>query len=587
MSDGFADRALLTRRKLLQLAMAAPAAGSLGLGAPAIARSAESDAKLPIGMNLSGIADWQPGYPFLNLMWGARPWLTKNLSGQGPWNTPFADSLELDPDGYPLEVPFKPDGALERQYVFTILPNTLKQGTYVVLHDGEGAFEGAAGTRVVSTRPGRAEIVMQHRSRDVLEVLSIRRSVRGNHIRNVRVVPIEHEQADLDANPFRPEVIEFCKPWHCLRFMDWLGTNNSIDRRWADRKRRTFYTQIGTTGDTLGLFGNPIPAWERKWASGIAVELCIQLANLTRKDAWLCVPHMADDEYITQMAKVVKAELDPSLKVYLEFSNEIWNWQFQQAQWMIRSEVAGTLVEAGGGRRPWKGWWRPTSFKDGVIAPGAGEGIDHPERTGALFRRCFKLWEDVFAGADRKRLVRVCAVQAGWTDTVRRTLGWVMKHGGCDALSPSGYFGPDDSVYARWEAAGARLTPDDVIADMQRMVAGGVQTAEMNARLAREAGVRLVVYEGGQHIQPKSQADTPYNPALGAAQTHPSMYALYRKNLELFARTGCDLFCAFNSVGAQGSRFGSWGHVERYGQSPAEAPKYRALLDGNASRTPA
>ena len=581
--------ASIGRRRILRLAAGCAAGSALGsvLGNSALgslpARAANDE--LPIGMNMAGIADWEHGFPFLNLMWGARIWLTRNLTGDGPWNTELTGQMEMDENGYPLEVPFRAKaGESKAQYVFTILPNVLTPGTYVILYDGAGEFGANEGTRLVSAKPGRVVISMKHG--EPLEVISIRRSERGNHVRNVRVLPLEHEKADLASNPFRPDVLEFCKPWHCLRFMDWLSTNNSVNRTWADRKRRTFYTQCGTSGDALGMTGAATPAWQRKWSSGIAIELCLQLANQTRSAAWLCVPHLVDDDYITEMAKLVKAQLDPSLKVYVEFSNEIWNWQFLQAGWMLRSELAAGLVEAAGAPPPWKGGARPRQFANGIVAPGAGEGSNHPERTGALFRRCFKLWEDVFTGADRDRLVRVCAVQADWGDTVHRTLSWVMQNGGCDALAPAGYFGPNEAVYAKWDAAGARLTTDDVVSDMRPMIAEAGKWLMLNAEMARQAGVRLVVYEGGQHIQPSGQAEKPYGPALRAVQKHPAMLQLYRENLKLYAKEGCDLFCAFNSVGRQGTRWGSWGHAERYGQNPAEMPKYKALLEANSARNP-
>lgn len=91
----------------------------------------------------------------------------------------------------------------------------------------------------------------------------------------------------------------------------------------------------------------------------------------------------------------------------------------------------------------------------------------------------------------------------------------------------------------------------------------------------------MVVYEGGQHVQPEGQQQLPYMPALKAAQSHPGMYDLYIKNLVLHQELGCKLFCAFSSVGIQGTRWGSWGHVERYGQMLRETPKLKALLDVN------
>jgi len=575
-----------SRRTVLQLTGWAGAMGAMfGKNALLMPQAlAAEHAKLPIGMNIAGIADWEPGFPFLNLMWGARIWMTKNLTGRGPWNTDMTGKLELDDDGYPLQLPIKPEGATEPQFVFTILPNTLTPGRYVILYDGEGQFRTVGGTRILRAKPGRIEIYMAHRGGDFIEEISIRKSVRGNHVRNIRIVPIAHEHTDLDKNPFRPEFLEFCKPWHCLRFMDWLSTNNNMNAKWADRKRRTFYTQVGSGGDVFGMLGAPTPAWHRKWSSGVAIEICVQLANLTKTDAWLCVPHLADDEYIAEMAKLVKERLDPSLKVYVEFSNELWNWIFMQSQWMIRSELAGDLVVAAGSRPPWKGGVKPTEFRKGIVVADSDQGSDHPERTAALFRRCFQIWENVFNGADRERLVRVCAVQSSWPGTVKRTLNWVMKNGGCDALAPGGYFGPNEDIYKRWGAKGAKLTADDVIADMRLAIEENAKELELNASYAKKAGVRLVVYEGGQHIQSKGQAEHPYNPALGAVQKHPAMYELYRQHLDHYAKAGCDMFGAFSSVGRQGLRWGSWGHLEYYGQNPAEMPKYQAIIKANTER---
>jgi hypothetical protein len=73
-------------------------------------------------------------------------------------------------------------------------------------------------------------------------------------------------------------------------------------------------------------------------------------------------------------------------------------------------------------------------------------------------------------------------------------------------------------------------------------------------------------------------------PALEAAQKHPGMYDLYLKNFKLHQEVGCKLFCAFSSIGAQGTRWGSWGHAARYRQPLSETPKLRAVLDVNTVR---
>ena len=550
------------------------------------AAGAGAAAGLPIGMNLAGIADWEPGFPFRNLMLGSRWWQTGDEGGGGPFNTQQIDEIALDENGYPLELPVKTAGCEKPQVVFTILPsNGLPAGRHVVLFEGEGEIEAAGNTRVVERAPGRLVVEMKHEGRDRLEILRLVRSRKGDHLRNIRVLREADEKADLAKAPFREEFLAFVAPWHCLRFMDWLGTNNSINTSWAARKPAGYYTMTGPSGDALGLVGKTVTPGARRRASGVAIELCVAAANAARADAWVNVPHLADDEYIERMAVLVRDTLDPRLKVYVEYSNEIWNWQFNQAQWMLRSELAAGLVRE---RTPEEKVWKTEPIEwvgEGhARAAKKGEGDRHPERTAALFRRCFAIWERVFAGEHRARLVRVCGVQAGWFDTARRTLRWVMANGGCDVLSPAHYFGPNKAVYAGWEALGAALTPEKVLEDMEAVIADQDAKTAQFAALAKEFGVGLAAYEAGQHIQSRNQAVTPYLPALGVAQKHPRMREAYLRHLDQWRRSGGGLWCAFSSVGEQGTRWGSWGHLERYGQNPAEMPKFEALLAANARK---
>jgi hypothetical protein len=295
------------------------------------------------------------------------------------------------------------------------------------------------------------------------------------------------------------------------------------------------------------------------------------------------MPHRATPGFMTEFARLVKAKLDPGLKVYVEYSNEVWNWGFQQAGWMLQSKVAGDAVLASGLPAWKKGLIPQFVFEDGAVAKDGGEA--HPERMAALDRRCFAAWEAVFDGADRGRLVRVAGVQHAWPDTARRTAKWVTEHGGADAIAPAGYVGPNDEIYRRWEAAGAGLTADRVLTDMnEAFEKDSARWTREIAAIAKQFNLKYLVYEGGQHIQPKGQQETSYMPALKAAQTDPGMYRLYQKNLALHKEIGCELFMAFSSIGRQGTRWGSWGHQEYYGQPREQAPKYAALVDTNAPR---
>ncbi len=533
----------------------------------------ETFPKLPIGMNLSPITDWEPGFPFRNLFMGAGAWITRNANGSGPHDTSLRGAFQFDADGYPLQVPIIAPGNEQPQYIFTYLPNVLRAGTYVLLYDGEGEVDtmSFSATRVVSRKQGRLKLQMLHNG-DQPETILIRKSKRGNHVRNIRVVREEDEGVDLTSSPFIPEFLDFCRPFHCLRFMDWGATNGSIEEEWSSRKRPTFYTQIARSGDPDGIHG-PIPTpSQRMYSGGVAFELMIQLCNELKINPWFCVPHRATDDYILQFSKLVKEKLDPSLKVYLEYSNEVWNWSFLQAGWMLRSKLAGQMVEAKGG----KAWDDPAKKK----------GTSHPERIAALFRRVFGIWERVWTGSDKARLVRVCAVQAAWVDAAKRTVKWCSENGGADVVSPAAYVGPDDEIFGRWQTAGPNLKPEQVIADLMvgKEIARENNRAAKIIRYAATFGMKYVAYEGGQHIQPKQQSVQPYSPALAAAQYHPKMYDLYVELLRFQRDAGCELFCHYSSVGKQGTRWGSWGAKASYFEPDASAPKMRALIDCNTAK---
>ena len=51
----------------------------------------------------------------------------------------------------------------------------------------------------------------------------------------------------------------------------------------------------------------------------------VELSNRNKADMWICIPHKATLAYTTEMANFIKANLNPSLRVHVEYSNELWN----------------------------------------------------------------------------------------------------------------------------------------------------------------------------------------------------------------------------------------------------------------------
>ena len=95
--------------------------------------------------------------------------------------------------------------------------------------------------------------------------------------------------------------VTLCRRYSLLRFMAMQNTNAQTDMVWSDRK------QVG----------------DRSYHDGVPVERMILLANVLGADAWFCIPHAADDDYITHFAQMALDTLRPDVKVYVEYSNEV------------------------------------------------------------------------------------------------------------------------------------------------------------------------------------------------------------------------------------------------------------------------
>jgi len=132
-----------------------------------------------------------------------------------------------------------------------------------------------------------------------------------------------------DTEVFTKPWISMLKRFEVLRFMDWTSTNGNPIVNWADR----------TTPDYASWAYGPIGQ------TGVPWEVAAQLVNEVGTDIWINIPHMANDNYVTQLANLLLQKLSPSSNLYLEYSNEVWNWQFVQATWNLNQAIAE--VQAG------------------------------------------------------------------------------------------------------------------------------------------------------------------------------------------------------------------------------------------------
>jgi hypothetical protein len=495
---------------------------------------------IEFGMNLGGISDWGREWPFLNLMKCCRPWMTANVEwmedGKNDWDTEYMAFIACDEEGYPLELPYGNETAEAPQGVHTIFADisNFPLGRYILTYDGNGTFAFWGNWDVISEQPGRIELNLTDNSGPI--AFHINFSERDNHVRNITLLYAVYESLYAQT-PFNPVWTEKLSDFVTIRFMDWAETNFHVPLvDWVNRSHVSDYCYA------LG--------------RGVPYEYMIDVCNRLTRDAWVCIPHEASDDYLTQMADLFNDTLNPDLTLYVEYSNEIWNWMFPSSHY---------LEENG------------------------NQDVDWPERIVPFIQNVLDIFSTEFAG-QLDRLVRVVGVQAGWYDVGNRMIS-NMRPGSFDAVSPTAYFGFTDAAYASLEASGSSTTVEDVFNLAKNSIDGeGLEWISLYLNRTMELGLKFLFYESGQHLTPDPFGSVqPYNQALVDIQYHDAMYYLYnywfnrlREIRQNSSYIDNFLFMTFSFASSSSGRYGTWGVLPDIYMEPPflpEAPKYQAILD--------
>ena len=515
-----------------RLLACALAAVLLSVATPARA-AAPGPAAGRLGINLAGPADWSTEYAFVNVFRLSRAWISQRKGrswGKGP-------ALDLDAHGWVKRL--EPDCWAETP-VLTNNGGHAPSGDYVCLYEGEGTIDFNLNGRIVSREPGR--IVVNLDTSKGGTFLALRATNPQNPVRNIRLILPGLEAAARTADPFLPAFLERWRGFQAIRFMDWMRTNGSTQRDWADR---------------------PTPEDATYTRAGVPVEVMVDLCNRLGAAPWFCMPHEATDDYVRRFAQLVRERLDPKLKIYVEYSNEVWNGIFEQHRY---AERRAKELQLGPPERPWE-----------------GAALFHGRRS----REVFRIWEEVFGGP--ARLVRVVAWQAAsgayWTDGM--LLGRDGTAAAADALAIAPYVTmcigpkttPDTATVAGW-------TVDHVLDHAEtQALSKSVEWIRTQKAVADKYGLQLLAYEAGQHLVGVGGGEN--NEAMTklfqAANRHPRMGAIYTKYLDAWRDAGGGLMCIFSSTGTWG-KWGSWGLAEYLDESESAQPKLHAVLEWNRAR---
>ncbi len=468
------------------------------------------DRSVAIGANLDAVTDWSLANPFVNVFKQARTFQALNRAG----------NATVDADGWATE-DFE-------TIVQSGAPNTARvyNGVYKLSFTGRADVSlsvtpGAISNVVYNpaTNTTTADVLLSASDADggwyyILQF----RNVSG--VRDVKLI-----RPGYDANTtqvFTDQFLSQIGSFSTLRFMDWLRTNNSPVVNWADRARVTDAT----------------------WSTdrGVPWEVIVQLANQTGKDAWVTVPGGATDDYVRQLAVLLKSGLNADRAVYLEWSNEVWNGMFTQTS--ANYSAASAEVAAGGSNLAYAGETAAVSSWDWAFRRVA-------QRIVSISNTFASVWgTDAING----RVRPVLASQVAVPYILRTQLEYIDRVYG----DPSRFlFGVAGAPYFYVGAAdqGANLSATDVLAALATGIQENKGFLNEYAHLATYYGLQSLAYEGGP--------DT-YGPnniaAKKAASLDPRMKDLVVQYLTDWYARGGGLFNWFVAGPTNyDSQYGTWG----------------------------
>jgi len=557
-------------KPLLSLILAIMLAGPL---------AAQDKPAVPMGLNLAPVTDWSTQAPFLDVMKTARPWIV-HKSGQwgGAGEAELIAGDHLDQFGWPRRMP------RELGTVGTVILTDMPQqatslaGTYRLSFEGDGIVEVLG--RAQNVRYADGDVLFDYTPGPGPVEIRIQRSNTDDYVRNIAVVNERHRVAYEAGNLFNPDWLSLIGDFQVLRFMDWMATNNSRIQSWPDRPLVQDYTYA---------------------RNGVPLEVMLALLRETKADGWFTLPHGADDDFARRFAGLINQALSSDTQVIAEYSNEVWNWQFQQTAWANEMGLAR---------------W--------------GQADTGPQYYGARAAELAQIWSDVFAEDGGPKLINVISTQTGWLGLEELILEaplwqaevdspgnppWIYF----DAYAVTGYFGGilgvedraplvkgwiNESRAAAESAAITKgllgdaretyinaqqydLASDKAGADlMDGSISGDPldtlddllgRVLPYHAQIADGYGLQLLMYEGGSHV-------VGIGPMVEDAEltgffTHfnysPQMGGLYRRLITGWARLGGGGFAAYNDVYAP-SKWGSWG-ARRWLED--ENPRWQALAE--------
>jgi hypothetical protein len=523
-----------------------------------------------LGYNTSGLHHLASSNPFSDIFKISRGWITScefdwqrnrpidpGCSRKTSFNTHETEQVSVDRNGWPTRLPARG----ERPTFTSInaiwdLPDNFPVGRHFVTYEGDADIKVLGDVQVTRQIPGRIDFNLRSAKRNLR--LHITRINPKNYIRNIKVIPQKYA-ATYTRQAFNQDYLQSVRPFNSIRFMPWQNTKDTNLAHWRDRAtpQSAFYN------------GN----------AGMPVETMVDLANTAQADPWFSMPHKATDSFMRSFAQTVKARLIPRRKVYVEYSNEVWN-----------SMYPATHYAAQQGLKLW---------------PRGKIEIKNPG-TRRLFlalnynAKRSKQMCNIFKQTLGNRAVCVVSAYGSAPKMGEELMTCPLAGGNCyksfDAYAVAPYFGDyiarseNRALVKRWANQGNtglnQLFREIMSGGLAKdKYAGGAientieERVKKNVALARKYGVKLLAYEGGQHLLRVDRPHAIHDPKVfrlfANANRHPQMGAAYTKYLRAWNRAGGGLLMHFNGIAAIDDR----NYFPMLEKSGTRTSKYNAMIN--------
>jgi hypothetical protein len=362
---------------------------------------------------------------------------------------------------------------------------------------------------------------------------------------------------------FTNQTVNALKPFGTLRFLGPDGGN----------------TQPFMNGNTLVTID-----WSQRYLYSEPWEYMIELANQTNSDIWINIPQGATDDYIANLAGLIKngdtlngvfyPGLNPNLKVYLEYSNEVWggipaNYQYQEA-----------AVQNNADNQPL------STFPGNLDITTNTDGTTNSDVYTLVGRRYLERTYDIgqifqsVLGADptHQRLRPVLGWQENYFAFYPPALDW-FEH----------FFGPASNAFygmgnANYWSPTDYSSVDAVISSLAAQEQSyAIPNAIDYTTIARFYGLKNVSYEGGPAIGADGNTQAGQN-ALAASRDPRMEQLVFQHYIDYFAAGG-------DVANYEAGPFGIWSPQNEWSlvelgdyNDPMASGKYRGTVDvANAS----